>query len=766
MRYGFWLSCCKGQAAFQAGAKQALPPAGGARRAISVTNENLTLPCWRRVPAGCRPEDKEGVHTVSSSNRQTILIVDDSEMNRSILVDMLEGEYEMLEAGDGLQAVGFLQNHSAEIALMLLDIVMPNMDGFGVLEVMNRRHWIESVPVVMISAESNTSRIDQAYEMGITDFISRPFDAQIVHRRVKNTLLLYAKQKDLEALVAEQIYEKQQSSALMVDILSHIVEFRNGESGLHVLHVRTLTELLLRRLVQKTDQYHISKDDIAAMSMASALHDIGKISIDEKILNKPGKLTAEEFAVMKTHSLIGAQMLESLNMYHAEKVVKMAYDICRWHHERYDGRGYPDGLKGDEIPISAQTVALADVYDALTSKRVYKPPFTHEKAVEMIVNGECGTFNPLLLSCLEDISGDIAREMEPKEFEGPSQAELSDMIQNLSQHKELSASSRTLQLLEHERMKYSFFAAMSKEVQFEYTILPSMVSLNSWGAKWLGVDEIIMEPFENKNLMGLLDEQDWQTIMEMLEDTSPEHPYVTYECRLRHNDKWRWFRFIMQTVWEGEEPPQMTGCIGKAVDIHDMRTNLESLERMASYDGLTDLLNLNSARKQIEARMKAHPDSNYALAFFDLDHFKDANNTYGHAFGNHVLAHVAELLRQNVRGMDIAARVGGDEFIIFLEYQQELEAVIRRIYRSISGGDFQGFTVSMSMGVATTEMVEPVFTDLLKAADQALYAVKQSGRGRFQFYDGALQSLKPTRGNYADQSLSPIESKEDGKAES
>ncbi len=700
---------------------------------------------------------------MASSKRQKILIVDDSEMNRSILVDMLEGEYDTMEAEDGLQAIGILQNHSTEISLVLLDIVMPKMDGFGVLEIMQRRHWIETVPVVMISAENRSSRIDQAYELGITDFISRPFDAQIVHRRVKNTLLLYAKQNDLEALVAEQIYEKQQNSALMVDILSHIVEFRNGESGMHVLHVRTLTELLLRSLVEKTDQYHLSKEDIAAISMASSLHDIGKISIDEKILNKPGKLTQEEFVIMKTHSAIGAQMLESLNVYHGEKIVKMAYEICRWHHERWDGRGYLDGLKGDEIPIGAQTVALADVYDALTSKRVYKPAYTHEKAVEMIVNGECGAFNPLLLSCLQDISENIAEEMAPKQYVGPRHAELSDLLQDFSQHKELSASNRTLQLLEHERMKYSFFAAMSKEIQFEYTKAPSMATFNSWGAKWLGVEEIVMDPFHNETLMALLDEQDWQTIFEMLDATTPDKPNAVYECRLLHKGKRRWFRIVMQTVWEGEEPAYMTGTIGKAVDIHDMRTNLESLERMASYDGLTDLLNLTSARKQIEARMKAHPDNNYALAFFDLDHFKNANNTYGHAFGNQVLAHVADLLRQNVRDADIAARVGGDEFIIFLEYHQELEAVIRRIYRSISGGDFQGFTVSLSMGVATTETVDPIFTDLLKAADQALYAVKQSGRGRFQFFDPSLRSLKPAGGSYADQSISPIESQDDEK---
>ena len=421
--------------------------------------------------------------------RQKILIVDDSEMNRSILVDMLGGEYDTIEVEDGLKAVGVLQRQGAEISLVMLDIVMPEMDGFGVLEVMNQRRWIESIPVIMISAETASDRIDQALELGVTDFISRPFDARVVRRRVVNTLLSSAKQQELEALVAEQIIEKEQNSLLMIDILSHIVEFRNGESGQHVIHVRRLTEVLLRALMKKTDRYGLTQERVALISEASALHDIGKIAIDDKILNKPGRLTSEEFAVMKTHSLAGANMLDGLSVHQDEPLVKVAYEICRWHHERWDGRGYPDGLKGEDIPISAQTVAMADVYDALTSQRIYKPAFSHEEAVRMITNNECGTFNPLLLECLleeadtlqEELNGGQAHVRESQKHV------LDNMADKFSQHAELSASNRTLQLLEHERMKYSFFAAMSKEIQFEYTISPSMVSFNTWGAKALGV---------------------------------------------------------------------------------------------------------------------------------------------------------------------------------------------------------------------------------------------------------------------------------------
>ena len=277
---------------------------------------------------------------------------------------------------------------------------------------MNRNHWIEDTPVIMISSEDGAAYVRRAYEMGASDYISRPFDAQVVHQRVFNTIKLYAKQRHLISLVTDQIQEKEKHNRMMVSILSQIVEFRNGESGSHVLHINTITGMLLERLMQKTDQYHLLWSDRFMITTASALHDIGKIGIDEKILNKPGKLTKEEFEIMKTHTLIGASMLDSLEMFRNEKLVQVAYQICRWHHERYDGKGYPDGLKGEEIPIAAQVVAMADVYDALVSERVYKKAFSHEKAIEMILNGECGVFNPILLGCLVDIQDRLKEELQ------------------------------------------------------------------------------------------------------------------------------------------------------------------------------------------------------------------------------------------------------------------------------------------------------------------------------------------------------------------
>ena len=343
-------------------------------------------------------------------NKQQILIVDDSEINREILAEILCEDYHVLQADGGKACVQMLEEQGRGISLVMLDIIMPDMDGYEVLAYMNREQWIEDIPVIMISSENSESAIRRAYELGAVDFINRPFDSKIVYQRVANTIKLYAKQRRLISLITDQIYEKEKDNQMMIHILSHIVEFRNGESGSHVLHIGKITEMLLDQLVQKTEKYPLDGATRTMIVTASALHDIGKIGVDEKILNKPGRLTKEEFETMKTHTVIGAEMLEQLGMYQDEPLVKVAHEICRWHHERYDGNGYPDGLKGDEIPISAQVVSVADVYDALVSERVYKKALPHEKALDMILHGECGQFNPLLLECLKEISEHIKEE--------------------------------------------------------------------------------------------------------------------------------------------------------------------------------------------------------------------------------------------------------------------------------------------------------------------------------------------------------------------
>ena len=345
-------------------------------------------------------------------DRQRVLVVDDSYMNRMILTEILKSDYEIINASSGEECLEIIEKYGTGIDIILLDIVMPGMDGFEVLNYMNNNNWIEDIPVILISSEDSNQYIRRAYEMGVSDYISRPFDAKVVYQRVLNTIKLYAKQRRLINLITDQVYEKEKNNKMMIDILSQIVEFRNNESGMHVRNISTLTGMFLEKIVQKTDKYHLSWSKRFYITNGSALHDIGKIGIPEEILNKPGKLTKEEYEIMKEHTVIGEKMLKSLELYQDEPLVKTACEIGRWHHERYDGKGYPDGLKGDEIPISAQIVSIADVYDALVSERVYKKAFSHEKAMEMILNGECGAFNPLLLECLVEIQDRIKTELD------------------------------------------------------------------------------------------------------------------------------------------------------------------------------------------------------------------------------------------------------------------------------------------------------------------------------------------------------------------
>lgn len=691
------------------------------------------------------------------NEKPRILIADDSEMNRSILLDILGDEYEIVEAENGAEALVMLRQYGSEISLVLLDIVMPEMDGFDVLAVMNKEHWIEDVPVIIISAESSSTYLERAFDLGVTDYISRPFDDLIVHRRVINTILLYGKQKRLLGMVADQIFEKEKRSSLMIDILSHIVEFRNGESGMHVINIHTITEYLLKNLGQITDKYQFTHEEIEIISTASALHDVGKIAIPSEVLNKPGKFTDEEYAIMKTHAAIGDEMLQQIPLSQGEPLVKVAREICRWHHERYDGRGYPDGLKGDEIPISAQIVALADVYDALTSERCYKKAFSHEKALEMICNGECGAFNPLLLECFKGVADEIKKELTKgynrKEVDNREVRVIADEILH---RKELTASERTLRLLEHERAKYRFFASMSNEIQFEYTIDPPMITVSDWGAELLGIKEITMDPIHDENLLALIGEESLRGISEALRNTTPENPVIHYNCQVHIGGEIRWYRIISRATWSSEEPVEYQGAIGKAVDIHTEHTRITNLERMSSHDGLTGLLNQAAAPGVIQERLDNNPGANFALLILDLDYFKSANDQYGHIFGNHVLQYLADKLRQSVRSGDIIARVGGDEFLIFLQYKEGFELAVDRIFTSLFGGEYGGFKISISMGVARTSDSIKDYEMLFQCADQALYAAKRAGRGQYKFYDE--ESMKDTL-----SVISPIDCDAEGR---
>ena len=481
--------------------------------------------------------------------KQKILIADDSEINRALLMEILGDGYEYLEAENGVRAVELLREHT-DIALVLLDIMMPQMDGFDVLKVMRCYSWLDEIPVIMISAAEDTSNIERAYDLGVADYMRRPFERVMVLRQVQNVLMLYAKQKRLTRLVTDQVYEKEHNSVLMISILSHVVEFRNSESGLHVLHIRTLTDLLLHQLVNKTDRYQLDESDISLISTASALHDLGKIVIPTEILNKPGRLTAEEYAVIKTHTVEGARILRDLSNTIGEEnepLLQVAYAICRWHHERWDGGGYPDKLKGDAIPIAAQVVALADVYDALTSDRCYKPAYDHDTALRMILNGECGAFNPLLLECLNESSELLRQELQRNEWDRSFHQDTHRLSEEILHREALPREDRSQRLLNLERERTQFYADQCGGIQFDYDLLSGRVTVTNHYASAAERTQVL--DFDHGEGLNFLSLKDRRRLLEALEKATPEIPQASFPVEVQTGGGYQPHRLVLRTQW-------------------------------------------------------------------------------------------------------------------------------------------------------------------------------------------------------------------------
>ena len=668
-------------------------------------------------------------------SQRSILIVDDSELNRALLSDMLSNDFDIIEAENGVEAIRILHEKELEISLMLLDIVMPEMDGFEVLAVMNRKDWIKSIPVIMISAETGSASIDRAYDLGAIDYISRPFDERTVKHRVNSNFMLSLRQQEMTEMLSSQIYQKEKDNSLMIEILSHIVEFRNGESGLHVLHVNVITQMLLEALAKKTDKYPLTNQDIRMISIASSLHDIGKISVPSEILNKPGRFTPEEYEIMKKHTVEGANMLDAIPFHKDSELVKLGYEICRWHHERYDGRGYPDGLKGDDIPISAQVVSMADVYDALTGERCYKPKIEPDKAVQMIMNGECGQFNPLLTECLLEILPRLKVELNVVSVGQNTEQKLQETVKQILKNDTGGVSDRSIRLLDRERQKFQYLSDISLEITFDYTLEPEILVLSDFGAERLGLPVSIAEPSKSEAWLKIFRQEDFARFVDLLRHTNPANGVVIDKYKLNIGGEEKWGKVIAKAIWSDTEPPQLEGAIGKIIDVDDEVRAMADFERRANHDAKTGLFNYAAAKKRIEMALALQDGTTYVLAMFDLDNFKGANDHYGHLFGDEILATIADRLRKNMRSTDIASRMGGDEFVFFMEYKDNFKPQIERIFKHLTE-KYKDFPVGVSMGVVTSDYYNGSYDDLFKLADEAMYKVKKQSKNGYYIYDG------------------------------
>lgn len=648
-----------------------------------------------------------------------VLIVDDSELNREMLGSMLGDEYEILEAENGVQAVEIMREHVSNLSLILLDVQMPQMDGLELLKHMGRLHWIDVIPVIMISSETAPQFIERAYDLGATDYIARPYNTMIVRRRVANVILSFARQRQLMEIITQQISKKEKDNRLMLSILSHIVEFRNGESGLHVIHINIITDLLLRQYMLKIGSNKITSEDISLISMASALHDIGKIAIPEEILNKPGRLSVGEYQIMQGHCMAGANILMDLPIDRNEPLLKTAYEICRWHHERYDGSGYPDGLKGDTIPLSAQVVALADVYDALTSERCYKSAYSHDTAMKMIFDGQCGVFHPLLLECLCDIGDTLQRELTAK-----------DTFDFENTINETSHITEQLQRYEKKRTDHCSMSGPEARVLLQY--------LNK-------VFDVVRLVDATKNCQVNIDEagnhQDSEyRCYDMWSKEDRCENCISAKCmsskgsltKLKFVDECSYH--VRATYVEVDGLPYSLELIDKITEEtllgghgkEDVVKYITAHNHRLYVDILTGVYNRRYYEEQLRDMFHIS-----AAAMLDMDHFKAVNDTYGHLVGDMTLKQAAIAIKNSVRKTDDVVRLGGDEFfIVFREIpfhvlQKKLEA-IRACVENIVFSDYPQLHFSISIG----GVYGPGKTsDLLNIADKLLYQAKREQVG-------------------------------------
>ena len=509
-------------------------------------------------------------------DERKLLIADDSELNRAILVSVLEKNFDILEAADGKEAIATLAAHEGNIAALLLDVVMPEADGFEVLEEMNRRGWIDEIPTIMISVETGGSYIDRAFQLGAADYVSRPFVPNMIRRRVINAILLHTKTQKLTGLIADHLYRRERNTDILAAILGYAVEYRSGERGTHMTNVSRITGLLLHRLLERTDRCPIGPEDIETVCIASSLHDIGKLLIPEGILTKPTALTPGEFDIVKQHTRLGAKIISDLPIYQNETIIKYALEICRWHHERWNGEGYPDGLKGEDIPIAAQVVSLADAYDALTSKRCYKEALSHEKSLEMIRGGECGSFNPLLLECLNDIADTLKHSAGTEAaVEPPAYRWAKELIWKPDGSRQELPSARMTKQVEQELSKRRFFSDLTEEFWFEYTRHPDAVALSAGAARRTGLPRVIVGPLSCTQLCSVVSADTIQAMRDRLLCAASDETYLEFETELTLDGHPSLCQIAIQITWAPDEPGRFSSLFGRVLDIGERCRRLE-----------------------------------------------------------------------------------------------------------------------------------------------------------------------------------------------
>lgn len=686
--------------------------------------------------------------------RGTILLVDDQSEDRAQLRQLLSPEYEIVEAADGNEGIQMMETYCLQLAAVLLDVDMPGLDGFEVLQIARQKGWLRAVPVFLIAEERAEEALERGYELGAMDILTKPFWPQVVRRRVDSMVELYRHRYELEQAVEEQTARIREQDARLrktnksiVETLSAAIGFRNVNSGVHVRRMRQITRLLLTDVMEHFPEYQLTEELVKRVAALSILHDIGKIGVPDAILNKSGRLTEDEYECMKSHTIYGGELAERMDFQTGEEGRQYCYEICRHHHERWDGSGYPDGLRGEEIPIWVQAVSIADAYEALVSHRVYKAAYTANEAVQMILYGECGAFNPKILESLRRISPQLVKEVageaewEEKHTSFPLREE---MLAPIAKPPESVTSSEEAQLLfDLEQEKYRIIAELSEDMIFTYNALFDSMEFSEKFCKVFQVPAYVNAYSKRPLSERTFYPEEYEELMKKRRGLTWAVPEMEMDLRLPLPSGSRpWFHLVIHAINDKNDRTRELGYVGKLTNINRIKKEATEWQKRANTDALTQLYNRAGAHILFEELRQESRQTPLELtvAFMDIDRFKTLNDTLGHEAGDQILTAFGHSVRRLFRPDDIVSRFGGDEFLVVMKgmgertfAENKLGQLCRQTVK-IACVD-SPLEISSSIGVAFFPKDGAEFDDLLRKADKALYASKRAGRGRISFYE-------------------------------
>lgn len=673
---------------------------------------------------------------LSALGRHTILLVDHDMMERAMMEDAKARGYDIVRMGSGREALYFISAKASSIAMIIVCRELPDMSGLDFLKMMkDRKLYTEEIPIIFAGVNLDHNTANAALGAGCVQALSLPLDIRTFQNIIVRMLTVKRQEYSLQELASQEIFEHVRKSRLLTLVLAEALEQGKwNPDDIGPFDVERETRMLLERLRAKTAKYSLSDEDIDMITYSSCLRNIGYAALAHSLLAKPGQLTVAEFEQIKSHTTTGAEILADASKSLRDDALNYAEEIARSHHEHWDGAGYPDGLKGDEIPISAQAVGLAGTYNALVHARSYRPAFDHDTAVRMILSGECGAFNPLLIECFREVAESFRSEPAVQDMEAPLRDMLKKVLAEHSADPTVDTRKEYFTMVEREEKRLRFYASLSHDCIFEYQADPPRISFSEHAMNKFGLPAIIDDPWHNTNLLQLISLGDLKEIDAQLRSLTLENERVRHDVELNFRGSREWNRIIAGPMLGSDGTYQ--GAVGVIINVENEHRMISRLEEEAAYDPLTKLRNRRNADAIVDQHLHLYTSESFCFCVLDCDDFKKINDQLGHASGDIYLMEIGMLLKSCAQRGDVVGRLGGDEFVWFFSYAKDPQPTLDRALALIQGQEVieGGPLLSVSLGAATTEEAGRDTEALYRCADEALYEAKRSGKGTYRIY--------------------------------